>query len=295
MDFEHRISAVVSDLDGTLLNPDGSLPFGYDTLHRALRERGMHLVVASARPYGNIAKLFANVAAPSGIVACDGAIARAFREGATIYTAEEFLPREHARPLFEALIDAGVEPVLFLSSVQHFLVVASKYDVELIENLQRSDSSRPLVVAARQDAMTLLEDSDVRSLAAFGERDLVHAAARSVAASASALGGVRVYSYDETRFGGGSYAWLDCVSTRTRKEDAIVNVLDALGVSERQVLACGNGKNDAGMLLRARLAFCPTTAIPEIKAICGSAAPVGEGDDFAAWLLERLDSLCPEL
>jgi len=67
------IRLIATDLDGTLLEPDGSLPEGTFETIRALDECGIRFAASSGRQYGNLARLFAPIADKMAFVCENGA------------------------------------------------------------------------------------------------------------------------------------------------------------------------------------------------------------------------------
>ena len=83
------IRLVASDLDGTLLYPDGNLPEGiFDTIE-ALHAKGVLFVAASGRQHGNLRRLFAPVKDKIAFIAENGAIAQDGDQLWTVPIAEE--------------------------------------------------------------------------------------------------------------------------------------------------------------------------------------------------------------
>lgn len=84
------IRLVASDLDGTLLYPDGNLPEGiFDTIE-ALHAKGVLFVAASGRQHGNLRRLFAPVKDKIAFIAENGAIAQDGDQLWTVPIAEEW-------------------------------------------------------------------------------------------------------------------------------------------------------------------------------------------------------------
>ncbi|MGN1235137.1 MAG: HAD family hydrolase, partial [Christensenellaceae bacterium] len=68
------IKFIASDLDGTLLLPDKTLPEETFPLIRALKEKGVLFAPASGRQYANLKHLFAPVADQVLFIAENGAL-----------------------------------------------------------------------------------------------------------------------------------------------------------------------------------------------------------------------------
>jgi hydroxymethylpyrimidine pyrophosphatase-like HAD family hydrolase len=283
------IGALVSDLDGTLLNTDHCVPERYDDLSRLLASRGIAFYVASARPLGSVRKLFEGRLSPAGIIACDGAIIASLSRGLITQYLENPLRNEDAQTSFAAIKEAGVQPVLFLTREHDFSVVVSTEETHVVSDLGKSDPTRPIALVSSDDLAAVVKEVSVRAISALGEREIVGRATLAVCSALSEVKGIRAYSYDETRFGEGRLAWLDVVSTITSKEEAIDRLLGMQGFAGQRFVACGNGENDRLMLAKASRAYCPSNAVASVRDVCGSTcSPVCEGDAFVDWLIDQL-------
>lgn len=288
------IRAVVTNLDGSLLNRDGSLPHQYDALHQLLEDRGIKVIATSARPFGSIRRLFQGHGMPAGIVASDGAVIASLRDGVVFNYVEACLQQGHALRALNAIAATGLSPVLFLARERGYLVVVGLDDPLAIESLRASDATRPFVLADAADAEVLAAQFRVRAIAAFSSRDAIADATAQVGRTLRALPGVRAYSYDDSQFGGGRYSWLNIVSDTKRQAEAVRIILRSHNIAADAFVACGNCDNDLSVLRTARFAFCPANAAISVREVCSSVAPVEEGDAFVSWLLERLKYAAPE-
>ena len=68
------IRLIATDLDGTLLEPDGKLPEGIFETVKQLTEMGICFAACSGRQYGNLERLFAPVADQMAFVCENGAL-----------------------------------------------------------------------------------------------------------------------------------------------------------------------------------------------------------------------------
>ncbi len=103
------IRLIATDLDGTLLDPNGQLPHGIFDCIRELARRGIRFAAASGRPTSSVRELFAPVADQMDFICENGALVMARgREKA------EFFPRPMAEEIIRDILDAGME--LFLSA-----------------------------------------------------------------------------------------------------------------------------------------------------------------------------------
>ena len=91
------VRLIATDLDGTLLEPDGTLPDGIFEVIESLNECGIRFAASSGRQYGNLARLFAPAAAQMAFSCENGAFCvLAGQEAGTIA-----IPNETAMEIIE--------------------------------------------------------------------------------------------------------------------------------------------------------------------------------------------------
>ena len=103
------IRLIATDLDGTLLHPDGKMPGDMFDRIRALARRGVRFAAASGRPFSNVRELFAPVETEMDFICENGALVMA--QGKRHAT---FFPRSMAEEIIDDIRKAGLE--LYLST-----------------------------------------------------------------------------------------------------------------------------------------------------------------------------------
>jgi hydroxymethylpyrimidine pyrophosphatase-like HAD family hydrolase len=264
------------------------VPQSYRRLKEYLDARNIPFIAASARPFGNIQKLFENSLMPSGIVACDGAIIAAISNAAITYYVEMHISDQFALRIVKAIRCSGATPILFLTRRDGFKVVLEKHDQVIESGLALSDSTRPIIVASKNEIENIISTTKVRAVSAFGYRNTISLAYAKVVDLCGCLENIRIYNYSETRFGGGQFAWLDAVNSGNRKEEAIRVLLREHNVRNNEFAACGNGDNDTALLKDASVAFCPSNAVKNVRQVCRFVASCTEGNEFVQWVHTQL-------
>ena len=112
------IRLIATDLDGTLLTPEGTLPEGVFDLIRAFRRKGVRFAAASGRQYGNLRRLFLEEAEQMDFICENGAYVVANGKR----TARWF-PADMAREIMNDILDAGME--LLVSAPETCYVLSS--------------------------------------------------------------------------------------------------------------------------------------------------------------------------
>lgn len=101
------IRFIASDLDGTLLMKDGSLPKEtFDCIH-ALKEKGIVFCAASGRQYANLRRLFAPVADDMCFICENGSYVKAINKEIS-----HPIPAEIAVPVIQDIAAAGMQVLM---------------------------------------------------------------------------------------------------------------------------------------------------------------------------------------
>ena len=115
------IRLIASDLDGTLLQKDGTLPSDTFSVIHALREKGILFCAASGRQYANLRRLFAPVADDICYISENGSYVTAQGQ-----CAAQTIGAEHALPLIQDILDAGMEVLLSIPESRVMLTGAGR-------------------------------------------------------------------------------------------------------------------------------------------------------------------------
>lgn len=102
------IRLVASDLDGTLLTREGTLPEGTFEMIEGLREKGILFCAASGRQYANMKRLFYPVWKEMAFVCENGCLVR--RGGETLHAV--LYEKEMAKGIIRDILDAGMQVLL---------------------------------------------------------------------------------------------------------------------------------------------------------------------------------------
>ncbi len=128
------IRLIASDLDGTLLTPDGTLPEEIFDLIRAFRKYGVRFAAASGRQYGNVKRLFAEEAENLDYICENGAhvVANGKKQA-------RYFPRETAEEIAQDILAAGMELLISAPETSYVLSSASKvYADDIVYRLRNT-------------------------------------------------------------------------------------------------------------------------------------------------------------
>lgn len=112
------IQFIASDLDGTLLQKDGTLPADTFDVIRRLKEKDILFCAASGRQYANLRRLFAPVADDMCFICENGSYVRALDQ-----VQASTIPASIALPVIQDILDSGMQ--LLLSIPESSLLLTS--------------------------------------------------------------------------------------------------------------------------------------------------------------------------
>lgn len=115
------IRLIASDLDGTLLQKDGTLPSGTFELIRELKQKKILFCAASGRQYANLRRLFAPVADEICYISENGSFVSAQGK-----CAAQTIGASIALPLIQDILGAGMEVLLSIPESSVMLTDAGR-------------------------------------------------------------------------------------------------------------------------------------------------------------------------
>lgn len=264
-------SLIVSDLDGTALDPGGRLSLGFESVVEDFAELGYAFAVATARCPHDVERIFASSPANFIAMCSDGALVCEFLDSRfTDVMHESFLSADDVVAVANALLASShrVDLIAFCGSAHDFEVVHAsrdnRYEAARILREELEDL-RPSRLVSEDEWRERLQSSDVRALSVLERTQPLQGLAHELRDFAPHL---KTLFYVEDRKS--THSWIDVVSASTSKEQAIPMARRELGIAEdAKLVVLGNGENDLGMMRIADLALCPA----------GSAACVQEQAD----------------
>ncbi|MDE5560777.1 MAG: Cof-type HAD-IIB family hydrolase [Bacteroidaceae bacterium] len=265
---QYRLLAL--DVDGTLTRADGTISARTVEVVKRLQGLGMRLCIASGRPpYGirPVAELLGMGHFGGYVIGFNGGILTDYATGETMYTAS--LPDE-ALPV---VVECGHRP-------GHTMLTYSA-DMIYTENpsdryVQVSHSRNGMAVCGVSDFL-LQAPRPVPKCIITGCPCDMPALQREV--SARLYGVADVYLSDAF--------FLEVVRCGTDKADALLRLMDHLGLTHDNLVAAGDGHNDMGMIRLAALGIAMGNAHPDVRQVADVVAPPAAEDGLAA-VLEML-------
>ena len=245
------IKLMASDLDGTLLLPDGSLPSEIFSLIEKMAARGILFTVASGRQYESLRRLFAPVADKVLFIAENGALV--YYRGERLFC--ETLPAERLGDILRAVqTQKGAYPLLCCADGAYAAADDAAFIAECAKYYPCFTRVERLEDAPERDAVCKIAVYDRRGAAEFSGRNLPEL-----------LPALRVIVSGQV--------WTDISLPETNKGRAMMFVQKHFGLQREECAAFGDYMNDLEMLLACGHAYVPENGFPVLKEKIGNIIP----------------------
>jgi Cof subfamily protein (haloacid dehalogenase superfamily) len=241
------VRLVVSDLDGTLLAPDRTLPASTGGLVAELRAAGLTFVPASGRAYASQAELFADVPLIETFIADNGAVLVEQGEARATGTLDPALVHELVGAVREHTRAGGRRATSVVCGVDSAWV---EVDGELWDEALNYHPT-----LTRVDRLEDVTDAVIK--VAIVDLESTEAVDRDVLGSFASRAQV-------TRSG---THWADVTASGVTKGRALRDLQDRLGVGPDETAVFGDHLNDLEMFGEATHSFAVAHAQPEIAAV----------------------------
>lgn len=244
---------VVTDMDGTLLGPDGEVPDDLWPLLDHMRERDVVFCPASGRQYATLRRAFHDVSNGMVFIAENGAYV--VRDGEEV--SSHPIDLAHARAVVAHLRDVAADGL-------DLGVVLCGRERAYVERTDRAflDHVEPYY-ASLQDVPDLMAVDDVVVKVA------VWTSADPEASTEPALAGFT----DDVQVVVSGPRWLDVMPLGIDKGVAVGELQRALGVTPEQTVVFGDMPNDLAMIDAAHHSFAMVDGHPEVLARARHQAP----------------------
>jgi Cof subfamily protein (haloacid dehalogenase superfamily) len=260
-----RVRLVATDLDGTLLDPNGQITERTARAVAAARATGIHVVPVTGRPPQATWALAAAAGLGPLAVCANGAVI------VDLERAEVLEISEIAGAIATGLVDLvrrAIPDILLASDdLERFCYERGFFSgaVDWDEILEEVDDIRPVVATGCIKLIARTNETTAPQLIELLEREV------------GEVGHVTTSGLD----------WVDIGAPQVSKAYALERVCDRLGVGIEEVVAVGDNHNDLSVLGWASSAMAPANAIPDVLAVVERVLPANS-DDGVACLLEEL-------
>ena len=270
-----RIKMLVIDIDGTLLNPDGTItPRTLAAIHVA-QEAGIVVTLATARRYCNTAKLAAELGLEGAIIIYDGALIVTYPQNTIVAACR--LQANVAQQTADLMARHGVQPVVhpYLGLIEEIWTGPSELDNYWLDAyfMAFSGQTRRMPIASLCAGYP-----DPLRVVAFDSEEKIQSLVSEVAALP--------VNWTTIRRGNFGSAELAVMNPQCSKASGMAMVAEMHGIPMREVMALGDNNNDLEMLRLAGWGVAMGQASASIKA-AADAVTANNTEDGAAQAIER--------
>lgn len=232
------IRLVATDLDGTLLEPNGALPDGVFDIIRRLSAMGIRFAASSGRQHGNLRRLFGPVADEIAYVCENGAINIVNGETAGVVAIEE----KEAREIIQDIKNAGMN-----------LLISGRHTCYMLdENRHYTDD----IVYRLRNTITILSSTDEITEPMLKISGQIDEGLDQIAPVLLEKWGSRLTATVSGR------DWFDI--TAANKGMGMQLLMKHMGIKKEEVIAFGDNFNDETMLDGVRHPFIMAHANPKL-------------------------------
>lgn len=251
MDFS-KIKLICSDLDGTLLAPDGSVTDATLSAIERLKKRGVELVPTTGRSIGAINKRLRNHPAIRYIISSDGSVINDMRLDERD---EALLCGDELRRVLEILKDYDV---LFLNHVRgEDMVAYEDATEEAFERCNVTPYYRKFITertARAESREKLLSEPSVEFVCGIFARPEDYEEAKA-----------RILEIDGVECVSAAPGIMEVVNERAGKGNGVIRIAEKLGIPLESVITVGDSENDVSMISLTPASFAMENASEVLK------------------------------
>jgi Cof subfamily protein (haloacid dehalogenase superfamily) len=239
-----EVKLVVSDMDGTLLNPNSEVSSTFFNLFDELKKRNIHFVAASGRQYQSILEKLNPIKNDISIIAENGGIMK-------------------------------------FDNKEHILLKLSKKDIKKAIKLLRKVDGAYIVLCGRKSAYIETSNEDfiikfskyyteyliVDDLIKVTDDDFLKIAVYHYESSEKHILPEAISLKETLQVIVSGKNWLDISHANANKAYALKILQETLGISQEETMVFGDYNNDLEMLKLAYFSYAMENAHPDVKKI----------------------------
>lgn len=245
-----RIRLIAFDLDYTLLHTGGSLSQKTIAVLQEAKRRGIMLVPATGRDVSEMGELTAALS-PSYLVTVNGAVVREAAHNTVIY--KELPPQKAFLEKLQLALNMGIYTEVYCNGIY-----IDPYSYEHMEALGMPPDQVPMFKRTRKVTADLYET--VRQM---GTAEKLHVIFKTVADKKERQ--TPFLHHPDFAYTAAFVNNLELCGKTVNKATGLAALTEQLGIDKSEVLALGDGANDACMLRWAGLGVAVSNAVPEAK------------------------------
>lgn len=262
------IRLIATDMDGTLLDSEKRMPKDIAHVVRALRARGVRMIIASGRQYATLVRDFGELATELIFFAENGTVI--MEGGKQLFTAP--IDKAQIRRILQRT--RGMQGVHAVLCRPEGAVIEAGAPEVFYRNVKMYYESTEVV----PDLLAACDVLDgVCKVAFFDEGDAEH----------HSYPLLREWFSDRLAVILSGYSWVDLMLPGVHKGSAMKKMQELMGVAPEDCMAFGDYLNDKELLEAVGESYAMDNALPELKAIARYIAPSNDEDGVMRVVKER--------
>jgi 5-amino-6-(5-phospho-D-ribitylamino)uracil phosphatase len=237
MDSPANTKMIVTDIDGTLLTPEGSITAHSLEAVQAAQQARIAVTLATARRYCNTVMIANELGLNTPLILYDGAIIIQHPHKAILH--KQLLPARVGQQAVDMLIRHKIQPVVhpFKDTQEEIWTGPSAFDNPWVDTYF---ASSPIHVHRMPFESLCTGHPDPIRVVAFASEEIIHTVMPEVAALEC--------SWTITRRGNYGSAELAIMNPSCSKASGVIELARYLSVPVEQIMAIGDNNNDIEML-----------------------------------------------
>lgn len=247
------VKMVALDLDGTALNPDGLITEREERAFRKAMDRGVHIVIATGRAFHSLPESVFSIGGIEYAVTSNGAQVTRLKDRTLIY--ENCIASESVIRIADVLEGAGVNAEAFTGGMAYI-------DVKELEAIKSGK------IRTRDSAYVLSTRNPVENIFSFmrEHKDRIENISINYPSDEVKAEFSKVLRRIPDVTVTASFALNNEIGgATTSKADGLFHLMERLGVTARELMACGDSPNDGAMIRMAEIGVAMGNADDSVK------------------------------
>ena len=247
----------ISDLDGTLLLPDGTLPSEFKTRLNSLIDDGMKFTIATARNYDSASPILKGLNIKFPVILFNGVYLADFHSG-EILEHTRFIDKKVINSMLKLAQLNKIEPFIYTFGKQHQVYYRKATNIgskAYLNSLKKDDRVKQV------SNFLFQEDENISGFLLIGTRESLQPIYYRL--KEKHFSHLNLYFAEDVSMKG--YYWLQSFHRQANKGSMLEKLVERLGFSINKTLVFGDYLNDLDMFRVAGCSVAMENALPEVK------------------------------
>lgn len=269
----------ISDLDGTLLLPDGTFPEDYKKRLNRLIDLGLRFTIATARNYDSAHPILKGLNLNLPVVLFNGVYLADFDSG-RILEHSHSIEKKVVKSMLDMALPQGIDPFIYTFGEKHHLYYLGATNPGSQAYVKSLEGDGRL---SQVDRFEFQEEEQVSGFLLIDTHDRLEPVYQSL--QEKHFDHLNLYFAEDVSMKG--YYWLQSFHQEASKGNMVEILAQKLEVPLERIVVFGDYLNDLDMFRIAGRAIAVENALPEVK----ESAHEIIGGNFQGAVLEYLESI----